>query len=115
MENDSTVYVGLDVHQSTISAAVLNGEGKLVQQAIVATQASALLDLLAGLRGELHVTLEEGTHSAWLYDRLVRRVSRLVVSWLVRLRTYFRKSSRSLCPPAESTSYWPEPERRTRK
>src|SRR5208282_5242070 len=32
-----------------------------------------------GLRGELHVTCEEGTHSAWLYDLLGRRVARLVV------------------------------------
>ena len=27
----------------------------------------------------LHVTFEEGTHSAWLYDLLVRRVAKLVV------------------------------------
>ena len=76
---NSIKYVGLDVHQSTISAAVLDGEGKLLQQAILATHASAILDFLAGLRGELHVTFEEGTHSAWLYDLLVQRVAKLVV------------------------------------
>ena len=76
---NSIKYIGLDVHQSTISAAVLDCEGKLIQRAILATQASALLEGLAGLRGELHVTLEEGTHSAWLYDLLVRRVAKLVV------------------------------------
>jgi hypothetical protein len=31
------------------------------------------------MRGTLHVTCEEGTHSAWLYDLLVRRVAKLVV------------------------------------
>jgi len=31
------------------------------------------------MRGPLHVTFEEGTHSAWLYDVLVRRVAKLVV------------------------------------
>jgi len=76
---NSIKYIGLDVHQSTISAAVLDREGKLIQQAILATHASAILDFFAGLRGELHVTCEEGTHSAWLYDLLARRVAKLVV------------------------------------
>ena len=76
---DSVKYVGLDVHQSTISVAVLNGEGRLVMQSVVATKASAIVDLLQGVRGTLHVTFEEGTHSCWLYDVLVRRVARVVV------------------------------------
>ena len=76
---NSVKYVGLDVHQSTISVAVLNGEGKLVMQSVIATKASAILDLLQGLRGVVHVTFEEGTHSAWLYDVIVRRVARVVV------------------------------------
>jgi len=63
---DSIKYVGLDVHRDTISLAVLNGEGKLVQQSVIATQAAAILDFLGGLRGTLQVTFEEGTHSAWL-------------------------------------------------
>ena len=76
---NSIKYIALDVHQSTISAAVLDGQGKLIQQAIFATQASSILDFFAGLRGELQVTCEEGTHSAWLYDLLVGRVAQLVV------------------------------------
>src|SRR5208282_4014183 len=76
---DSIKYIGLDVHQSTISVAVLNAEGKLVMQSVIATHANAILDFLHGLRGTLQVTFEEGTHSAWLYDLLVRRVTKLVV------------------------------------
>jgi len=76
---NSVKYVGLDVHQSTISVAVLNVEGKLVMQSVLATQAAAILDFLHGLRGTLHVTLEEGTYSAWLYDLLRRHVAKLVV------------------------------------
>ena len=34
---NSIEYVGLDVHQSTISIAVLNAEGKLVMQSVIAT------------------------------------------------------------------------------
>jgi transposase len=48
-------------------------------QSVIATHATAVLDFLQGLRGRLHVTCEEGTHSGWLYDLLVRRVAHLVV------------------------------------
>lgn len=58
---------------------MLNGDAKLVMQSVIATPAAAILDFLHGLRGTLHVTFEEGSHSAWLYDLLVRRVSELVV------------------------------------
>jgi transposase len=76
---NSIKYIGLDVHQSTISVAVLDSEGKLVMQCVLATHVTAILDFFHGLRGSLHVTFEEGTHSAWLYDLLVRRVAKLVV------------------------------------
>jgi transposase len=76
---DSIKYIGLDVHQSTISVAVLNADGKLVMQSVIATHAATILEFLHGLQGTLHVTFEEGTHSAWLYDLLVRRVAKLVV------------------------------------
>src|SRR5271166_6428397 len=75
---DSIKYIGLDVHQSTISVAVLDSNGKLAMQSVIATHAATILDFLHGLRGTLHVTFEEGTHSAWLYDLLVRRVAKLV-------------------------------------
>src|SRR5271165_827221 len=76
---NSVRYVGLDVHRDTISAAVLNESGRLIQQSILGTRAAAILDFIGGMRGSLHVTFEEGTHSAWLYDLLSRRVAKLVV------------------------------------
>lgn len=72
-------YIGLDVHQASISVAVVDESGKLVMQSVVATRATAILEFLEGLRGTLHITLEEGTYSAWLHDLLVRRVSQVVV------------------------------------
>ena len=72
-------YVGMDVHQSTISVAVLDAEGKRVMQSILATHAAAILDFIHGVRGTLQVTFEEGTQSAWLYDLLVRHVAKVVV------------------------------------
>src|SRR5271157_1529220 len=76
---NSIKYVGLDVHRDTISVAVLNADGKLEVQSVMATHAATMVDFLRALRGTLHVTFEEGTHSAWLYDLLVGRVTKLVV------------------------------------
>src|SRR5436309_1977295 len=76
---ESVKYLGFDVHQSTISVAVVNADGKLVMQSVIATHAATILDFIQGLRGTLHLTVEEGTHSAWLYDLLARRVARVVV------------------------------------
>jgi len=76
---ESVKYVGLDVHDRTISVAVRNSAGKLVMESVIATKATAILDLLKGLRGSVQVAFEEGTHSAWLYDVVVRHVARVVV------------------------------------
>jgi transposase len=72
-------YIGLDVHKEAIATAVLNGAGKLVMESIIETKAATLVQLLQGLRGELHVTLEEGAGAAWLYDVLKPHVHELVV------------------------------------
>jgi transposase len=72
-------YIGLDVHQGSISIAVLDESGKLLMQSVIATRATAIVEFLDGLRGTLQVTFEEGTYSSWLYDLLVRRVSKVVV------------------------------------
>ena len=79
MLSSNVKYIGLDVHKEAIAIVVLNGAGKLVMESIVETKASALLDFLHGLRGELHVTLEEGTWAAWLYDVLQPHVQEIVV------------------------------------
>jgi transposase len=72
-------YIGLDVHQATISVAVLDSKGKLIMESILETKAATILEFLAGLRGKLSVTFEEGTWAAWLYDVLKPHVDNLVV------------------------------------
>ena len=62
---NDTKYIGLDVHQATISAAVLDCTGKLVMECILETKAATILQFIHGLRGSLHVTFEEGTCAAW--------------------------------------------------
>jgi len=72
-------YIGMDVHQATISVAVLDSKGKLVMESILETKAATILEFFAGLRGTLSVTFEEGTWAAWLYDLLKPHVAKLVV------------------------------------
>src|ERR1700723_1339886 len=79
MLSSDVKYIGLDVHQSATTVAVRNGAGKLVLESIVETKAATLLEFLHGLRGWLHVTLEEGTWAAKLYDVLKPHVSEIVV------------------------------------
>jgi transposase len=76
---DSTKYIGMDVHQETISIAVMNSAGKVVMGCVIETKASTILDFIDGQRGNLHVTFEEGTSAAWLYDLLKPRVTSIVV------------------------------------
>src|ERR1700674_5676714 len=76
--NDSK-YIGLDVHQATISVAVLDSAGKLVMEAILETKAETILQFIHGLHGRLHVTFEEGTCAAWLHDLLKPHVAQVLV------------------------------------
>jgi transposase len=61
-------YIGMDVHTEAVVIAVRNSRRQLVMESIVETKASSLLQFIHGLQDELHVTWEEGTWAAWLYD-----------------------------------------------
>jgi transposase len=76
---DSAKYIGMDVHKESISIAVMNAAGKIVMESVIETKANTILQFLRGLRGDLHVTFEEGTWAAWLYDLLQPHVTRIVV------------------------------------
>jgi hypothetical protein len=73
-------YIGMDVHKEAIVIAVLDGSGKLVMESVVETKASSILQFIHGLRGELHVTWEEGTWAAWLHDLLLPQVAQVLVA-----------------------------------
>src|SRR5712675_863822 len=72
-------YIGLDVHQATISAAVLDSTGKLVMDVVLETKAATLLQFIHGLRGSLRVTFEEGTCAGWLHDLLKPHITEVLV------------------------------------
>ncbi len=72
-------YIGMDVHQATISVAVRDVQGKLIMECMLETKAATILEFVQGLSGTLALTFEEGTSAAWLHDLLKPHVSRLVV------------------------------------
>src|ERR1700680_484906 len=76
---NDTEYIGLDVHQARISAAVLDSAGKLLMESIVETKAATILQFVHGLCGSVHVTLEEGTCASWLHDLLKPHVTEVLV------------------------------------
>ncbi len=76
---DNEKYIGLDVHQATISVAVMDCSGRIIMECILETKAVTILEFFAGLRGSLAVTFEEGTCAAWLYDLLKPQVGKLLV------------------------------------
>jgi transposase len=58
---------------------VLDVEGRLVLETIVATEAAAILRLIRSLSGPLHVTFEETTQAAWLYEVTRADVAEVIV------------------------------------
>src|SRR5579872_1686794 len=72
-------YIGMDVHQATISVAVMDSNGKLIMECILETKADTILEFVHGVRGTVSVTFEEGTAAAWLHDLLKPHVAQLVV------------------------------------
>ena len=72
-------YIGMDVHQATISVAVMDAGGKLIMEGLLETKAATIVEFVRGLHGPLSLTFEEGTSAAWLHDLLKPQVDRLVV------------------------------------
>jgi len=75
----STKYVALDVHQATTTASVREEGGRVIQRAVLPTDASALGGFFRGMRGAIHVAFEEGTQAQWLHDLLAPVVDRVLV------------------------------------
>ena len=74
-------YMGLDVHQAMTVAVVIDAEGKVVLETMVATEAAAVLRLVKSLSGPLRVTFEESTQAEWLYELLRSHVTQVVVCY----------------------------------
>ena len=76
---DSKKYIGMDVHQATVSVAVMDSRGRVVMDSVIETKATTILEFIQGVRGTLWVTFEECASAAWLHDLLKPRIAKLVV------------------------------------
>jgi transposase len=76
---DTLRYVGMDVHKECTVIVVLNARGKVVMESVIETKAQTVRDFFQGIRGTVHVTFEEGTQAAWLYDVLRPQVAKVIV------------------------------------
>jgi transposase len=72
-------YIGLDVHATSCTAAVVDAQGKRLRSQVIETNGQALVEWLKAQPGKLHVCLEEGTQSHWLVEILSPHVERIVV------------------------------------
>jgi transposase len=72
-------YVGMDVHKAITVIVVLDERGQFESRAHVKTKAESLSDFFRGLSGKVELVLEEGTHSAWLYQLLKPLVASVTV------------------------------------
>jgi hypothetical protein len=72
-------YVALDVHQATTVAAVREESGRVIARVVLPTEEPAIVDFIRGMRGTIHVALEEGTQAQWLHDLLAPLVARVIV------------------------------------
>jgi hypothetical protein len=57
---DQKKYIGMDVHQASISVAVRDAAGKVVAESIIETKAITILEFIRGIKGTLWITFEEG-------------------------------------------------------
>jgi transposase len=73
-------YVGVDAHAETCTLAVMSASGKHLTSRVVETNGRALVEAIQSISGSLHVCLEEGTQSAWLYELFEPRVTEVVVT-----------------------------------
>jgi transposase len=72
-------YLGADVHAASVTFCVLDASGRQIRRDVIETNGKALVGYLQSLAGDLHLCIEEGEWSQWLYEILSPRVAELVV------------------------------------
>jgi hypothetical protein len=86
-------YIGLDVHATSCTAAVVDAQGKRLRSYVIETNGQALVEFFKTQPGRLHVCLEEGTQSEWVVEILSPYVERIVVVHVSESRGQKRHSS----------------------
>jgi transposase len=87
-------YVALDVDSANIVAGVYDSKGKAVIESHIRTERKTIEQFFRGLSGRLHVTFEEGTQSAWLYE-IIRPLAYEVIVCNPRRNKLLQSGSKS--------------------
>src|SRR5512135_3063768 len=72
-------YIGMDSHAQSSTIVVMSASGRHLRELVVETHGEALVQAVKGIPGRLHICLEEGTQSAWLYELLSPHAEEVVV------------------------------------
>ena len=72
-------YIGGDVHAASVTLSVLSESGRQLRRDVVETNGRALVGYLQQIPGHLHLCIEEGEWSQWLYEILSPHVAEMVV------------------------------------
>jgi len=73
-------YLGVDTHALSCTLGLLSSSGQRLKSWVVETNGSALVEAVRNIPGRVHVCLEEGTQSAWLFELLKPHVAEVVVA-----------------------------------
>jgi transposase len=79
-------YIGLDAHGKSSTFAVVGPSGRKLCSEVVETNGAALVHYVRSIAGKKHLCIEEGTHSAWLYEILSPHVAEIVVAGVTESR-----------------------------
>jgi transposase len=73
-------YIGLDVHATTTTMAIVGPSGKRIRSVVLETNAKVIVEALRAIPGRRHVCLEEGAQAEWLWQVLKPHSDELVVT-----------------------------------
>lgn len=72
-------YLGGDVHSTSCTFVQVDARGKRLREDVVETNGRALVDYVRSIPGEVHLCIEEGEWSQWLYELLSPEVAEMAV------------------------------------
>lgn len=73
-------YAGMDVHAETCTLAVMSASGRRLTSRVVETNGRVIVEAIKSIPGRVHLCIEEGAQSAWLYELLEPHVTEIVVA-----------------------------------
>ncbi len=96
------------MHLATIAFCIVDAFGKILWEGVFGNTAETIRDFLGGIRGEVHLTFEQGTLAAWLYDLVRPLVSMCLSATRGTIAWFFTETNRieSMLENWQNNSVW---------